>query len=317
MNIIKLKDQIKPNDDFFNTYLKDKYAYWIHMRYIVPFESMDYAGYVACESDINKLLIKEDGTYPSPYGCQYIDTQADCSIYNYIDMDVTNVINCVNDYIIKNEYVPDKDITLDELKKFRTWLASTLLKFDQNAEGYQLYDMYDNTTTIMLNYYKMGMIDETIQILTDMKPFSESSEYNTQCSCCCSELNISDLYKTNEICDPIQTYRLYIYNKMVLTFSDINFWVQFPKEFLLEFKKYIDNIIKVGLPLYSVEPLSNFSDCGGLSRQEREQNNNVYILNKLSESLNYLIYDELTGHKNFICDSFSSWSSLLYEKMEW
>ena len=52
MNIVKLKDIIKPNDEFFNTYLKGKYAWWVHMRYIIPFEKMGIQGYIACEENI-------------------------------------------------------------------------------------------------------------------------------------------------------------------------------------------------------------------------------------------------------------------------
>ena len=55
MNIIKFKDQIRPLDDLFNTYLKGKYAYWIQMRYVVPFEYISQAEYIKYESDQTEI----------------------------------------------------------------------------------------------------------------------------------------------------------------------------------------------------------------------------------------------------------------------
>ena len=41
------------------------------------------------------------------------------------------------------------------------------------------------------------------------------------------------------------------------------------------------------------------------------------ILNNLSTSLNYVITDNISGHKNYIHDSLYDWSSTLYEFMQW
>ena len=92
MNIIKLQDKIMPEgcvkSSFFNKYLKGKYAYWVRMRYIVPFDTMGYDAYVACEEDINKLLPNENGEYPRPYGCECLD------LYDHIvDLYDNHVLN--------------------------------------------------------------------------------------------------------------------------------------------------------------------------------------------------------------------------------
>ena len=319
MNIIKLKDIIKPGDNLFNNHLKGKYAYWIQMRYIVSFDHMDYGGYIACEMDINKLLKKEDGTYPVPYGCPYIDTYMgeDCDIYPYIDETETDRINSIADLIIKNNFSPDADITVDELKKFRTWLATQLLLFDQNNFGQQLYVRYDKDTTMMLEYYKQGMIDNTIEVLTDMSMYKSVNNTTTDC-CCCGADTMSNIFNIDSsTCDPILVYRKYIYNKMVVTFSDIEFWSQFPVEFIMDFKKYIDNILKMQFKLYKGTTCIDVEDCGGLSKNSSVQTQYEYILKKLSESLSYIINNDIPGHKNYISTALSEWSSLLYENMEW
>ena len=315
MNIIKLKDIIKPNDDLFNNHLKGKYAYWIHMRYIVPFDFMDYHGYVACELDIDKLLQKPDGTYPIPFGCPYIDTYNDCDVYKYVDEDETNKINSASEYVIKNSFEPDADITLDELMKFRTWLATTLLMFDQDNLGSQMYKLYDMDTTSMLIYYKNGMIDSTIEQLTNMSKYIGKPEQQ-EC-CCCNNINISSLVDTTVSCDVIAIYKNYIYNKMVLTFSNIEFWTQFPIEFISEFKKYIDNILKTQLTLRPETDCIGLDECGGLNKTKINQDKYTYILNKLSDSLDYIIKNDINGHKNYIADALNDWASILYEYMEW
>ena len=77
MNIIKLKDVIMPDSmpqaEYFNKYLKGRYAYWVQMRYIVSFDHMRHEGYVACEEDITKLLQKEKKKYPKPYGATCLE----------------------------------------------------------------------------------------------------------------------------------------------------------------------------------------------------------------------------------------------------
>lgn len=321
MNIIKLKDIIKPDDELFNSHLKGRYAYWIQMRYIVPFDLMGYEGYVACEMDINKLLKKEDGSYPIPFGCPYIDTYVECDIYPYIDATETDRINSMSDYIIKNNYVTDSDITVDELKKFRTWLATQLLLFDQNNLGQQLYVRYDADTTSMLEYYKNGMIDNTIESLIRMSVYKDSAyKVVTDNTCCCNRVDteVELLYNINMVgCDPVTSYRSYIYNKMVSIYSEINFWTQFPSEFILEMKKYIDNIIRLDFTLYKQGECFSTAECGELTGNNNLQLKYKGFLKNLSESLQFIANGEIMGHKNFIGDSLYNWSTLLYENMEW
>ena len=55
MNLIKFKDNIRPGDAYFNTYLKDQYAYWVRMRYVIPMSVISIHDYVSLERDIDLL----------------------------------------------------------------------------------------------------------------------------------------------------------------------------------------------------------------------------------------------------------------------
>ena len=314
MNIIKLKDIIKPGDEFFNKYLKGKYAYWIHMRYIVPLSHMRHEGYVACEENIEKLLKREDGTYPKPYGCPYIDVH-DYDIIPYIDVYETDKVNNIMEYRRLNQYVTDSNITLDEIKKFRTWLATELLKFDQNNKEEQINNIYDDNTTHMLMYYKNGMYDVVIKYLSGINNQVIVNDVNMSDCGCGGNYNILNNYKVSS-CDPISIYRKDLYTKMVVLFSNMDFWTQFPKEFINSFKSYIDNIIECNLPLSQSSYINKFADCTCVNNSD-SQNENASILKRLSQSLEYIYNDNLYSHKNYINDALTDWSKVLYESMEW
>ena len=107
MNIVKLKDIIKPGDDFFNNYLKGKYAWWVHMRYIIPFDKMGVHGYIACEEDINDL-------FKPPYGTEFRDTY-DQNMWPYIDEQATDSANCWHQFETKNKYSTTSNITINDV----------------------------------------------------------------------------------------------------------------------------------------------------------------------------------------------------------
>ena len=135
-------------------------------------------------------------------------------------------------------------------------------------------------------------------------------------SCGCSHSSdLSSLYLNSlSTCDSINTYKTNIYNKMVDMFSETAFWIELPKEFIITFKHYIDNIIKVNLPLEKSDQ-SKYVDC--LCTDINTQSKHISVLNNLSTSLGYIYEDDITGHKNFIRDSFNSWATYLYEGMQW
>lgn len=319
MNIIKLKDTLMPDkynmSEMYNKHLKGKYAYWIQMRYIVPFDFMRHEGYVACEEDITKLLMKDDGTYPKPYGCPYIDMyDEDRCIIRFIDLAETDRANNISEFRTANTQVSDHDLTIAELKLFRRILATLLLDYNNiyiNESG----SVIDNTEKSVLDYYANDMVDEVVKGLL-MFSNQQVITIPTSSTCGCSSMaTLSSLNVSLDVCDPISIYRKSVYNKMVAMFSDVDFWKRWPKELLITMKKYIDNILRVGLVINnSATDPSIYKDC---TCNGSDSNSNQNILEKLSKSLDYMIEGQEKNHYNYIKDSLYNWSSLLYEFMQW
>lgn len=305
MNIIKLKDIIKENDSFFNENLKGRYAWWVHMRYIIPFKDMSVQQYVSVEEDATELMSYD-----------YIDSY-DAEYSPYIDIEETDKCNSISPYILHNCSVVGPDLTTADLKGFRTWLAHTILKMDSISPIMDptckvIYNNLDDKTTHMLKYYARGGTDEIIE---GLNKFVNSSIYmipqTDQCSC-----TMRSGY-TEEIanCDPVSIYIKGIYNNMVENFSDMEFWLQFKNQkwFFELFKLYIDEIIKKDFTL-SQENIDTYT-C--VCQYEDKQEINKNKLMNLSKSLEYIIKDDYNGHKNFINDSLTDWAKDLYEIMIW
>lgn len=305
MNIIKFKDLISENQ-WFNDNLKGKYAWWILTKYASPFDHVSQGQYLSYER--GEETITPGGTTGDEW--PFIDTTLN-EWGSFIDKDETEKINSISQYTLYNNYTTDDDITIDELKEFRTWLASTILSFEELTFG--------DDVKHMLEYYSNGMYDDTLKWLTEFGKITYntvlSNNYQkTGCGCSGVGQNISSLYSSSlDVCDPTTIYRKNIWKLMVETFGDIDFWKQFSNPFLSEFKKYIDNILKVGLPLVSSEWDNVFADCV-CAQSPGETNKNILV--NLSVSLGYMI-DEETGHNNFIQKSLVDWASILYEKMYW
>ena len=318
MNIIKLKDVIMPDSmpqaEYFNKYLKGRYAYWVQMRYIVSFDHMRHEGYVACEEDITKLLQKENGKYPKPYGAPCLDIY-DKNIVQFVDSKETDRINNTIEFRLKNKYVVDEDITTDELKKFRTWLATEILKMDQTELGEQKKSYLNDEETHTMEYYANNMYDSTIKILTSFGGDSIAYISTPSVSSCGCEGNsdLTSLYNINVGCNTIDIYRKNLYLKMVEMFSNVDFWTQWSPEFIGVFKRYIDNIIRINLPLSSSMLSNEYLDCGCA----HESNDMSEILKRLSTALQYIYEDKVSGHRNYIRDALTDWSSKLYEIMLW
>lgn len=311
MNIIKFKDIILTEStglsvdklDLFNNELKGKYAYAINWMHIIPLDKLTQEEYV-------KLSLGDpltDGTY-----IELIDIPKDV-----IDMDATIKANSIDSYKHYNKYTTDSTITLDEIKRFRPWLAYMLLQ----------YPILDNEVKHMLEYYNFddpinmngsGMYDEVIKQLSIFGKTDLNFNNISINSCGCSHNSNQLSYNSSvNICDTISIYRKNIYMKMVETFKDFNFWSQYKDSILVDMINYIDNIININLPLYTSQYTSNYVDCGCLNEKDLEQKTNVQILKNLKQALQYIINNEINTHKNFINDSLMNWASSLYEKMYW
>lgn len=302
MNIIKFKDVIRIGDVLFNRYLKGKYAYFVHMRYAVPFDLISVGDYVAIENDIDILLKSDTPRWDMQKG----------DIAAYVDESKTDEANSIGEFVRSNKFTTDECVTLDEVKRFRTWLASNLLEFDLNNHGCPRYSLYTEQFTHVLEYYSKGMYDDVCKWLTEIKPATSIQDVQLGCGC---NMKPTDIFPVVEHCRALNEYRSHIYALMVHEFSQVDFWTQFPAEFIVEFKCYIDNIITLKLPLKPNERSSAFVDCECFN--DTAQLVHMETLSKLSTALGYLAQDLISGNRNFIRDAFHKWAAELYEAMEW
>lgn len=333
MNIIKFNDIILSAEDMeqyeiFNQKFKGKYAYAVNWSYAVSFDDISTTQYIE--------LSKDPGLLPEYDHISIVDIPAKA-----IDLDNTTKANSITLFSAANKYTSDEDITVDELKKFRKWLATYLLAFDRDGEGKSQYKLYDDETTHMLLYYEEDMYDQVIKYLskfsdqsftvvstvsvcgcnslgtaggTVVKTLPHTQIQMTKCGCNTAAVSGA---QTIEGCDPIGIYRKNIYLKMINTFSIIEFWRQFSDDFLNDFKRYVDRVIKLNLPLTTSTFVSTFAECGCLSQADAEQARNISILTDLSKALQFMINKDIDGHKNFIQNTLRQWSSMLYEQMRW
>jgi hypothetical protein len=318
MNIVKLRDILMPDDcsfsKFFNESLKGKYAYWVQMRYIFPLESMDYPTYIKYEQydeiDFLKANILPHIDLYSEECCMYDFTQT------YVDCDITQFVNTskLNEYLILNEYSTDSDLDISKIRNFRSWLAKEILLLCTAPDNTYIHELTENQVH-MLNYYKNDMYNDVVKQLS---VFGIENAFtineSTGCNCCTSNISILNPLAVNSGCNALNIYIKNIHNLMVHTFEDVNFWLKFDKDFIVMFKKYIDNIIKAKL---SITELNNHNNIYKICECNSYNNTNELLLINLSEALQYIIDEETAGHMNFIHDALYNWAEKLYDKMSW
>ena len=303
MNIVKFKDiyLTQENADqltedemlLFNRWFKGRYAYIVNWTWCVPFEVMTEAEYV---------LVSEQNAIGEYVNLLY------SSVLNIVDQSTTTRINSVELYKNLNKFVSDDEITLDELKNFRNWMAENLLEIRTNLLSGEFE---------MLSYYKDDMFDQVIKSLSLFTTNTQPTvTYVNQKSCNCMTSNIkSNMTITNQ-CDAVSEYRRGIYNRMVELFSDYTYWNDLGG-FIAEFKRYIDGIISYNLPLYTSQYVNVFDDCTCASQTDALQQRGIRAMKNLSQSLQYIIDNDVAGHKNFINTSLNVFASEYYEMMKW
>lgn len=230
-------------------------------------------------------------------------------ISDFVDYSETETVNDVSRYLKLNEFVSDNDITIDEAKKFRQYLAEQLLAIKYEFAKGEMQ---------MLNYYKDNMYDSVVDSLTI---FTENNQvqlsYIGKKSCdCLTTKNLQGQVVVNGQCDPINEYRKGVYIKMVELFSDYNYWIDLGG-LCIDFKKYIDAIIKYNLPLFISSNINVFDDCTCASRTDSLQERGINAMKNLSSALQYIINSDVDGHKNFINEALSVFASQYYERMYW
>lgn len=319
MNIIKFYDiKMEGADDtaqFFNDHLKGKYAYAVRMQWIFPFEKLNTEEFIGLENGNVDISTFE----------QFVDYLSLDFCNSFVDESETAKVNSISKFLYKNSYATDSDITLDDIKRFRTWLAESLLKANEESDFIKDF-VLENTSfdeemvVAMLEYYAGEMSDATTKMLSMFAPgtvvqLGLTRQLNT---CGCNHGSTMQLAGAASVCDPLMTYTNNLYKYMVNTFSEIDFWYNdyLRDTILIDFKNYIDNIIKTNLPLSSFIP-SQFEDCTCMTTDADTQKRYQAILNRLSQSLQYMIEGKVDGYKNFIRSALNDWATYLYENMRW
>ena len=287
MNLIKFKDNIRPGDAYFNTYLKDQYAYWVRMRYVIPMSVISIHDYVSLERDIDLLKTLDP---------IYWDLEDPSDLKAYIDEVETNKINDPKTYEHHNRYVCDPDITTDEVKKFRTWLAQQLLQNRTNNWKEER----------VFQYYVGGMMDDTVRWFAETNTNTNTFQQVTTTPCGCGQVSTQSTNNL-KVCDPLLIYRESIRNQMMALFSDLYFWMGLPLPLLKEIKIYLDHITRLGLQLRKTD--DRFVDCC-------DKNSNKINLERVSKAFEYMILDEVNGNKNFIAGQLRTLANV-YEWLLW
>lgn len=334
MNIVKFKDTIKEGDEVFNSFFKGKYCYCINWKWCVPLE-YDASKYIEDSKNDHYSGGEVEGEDALP--------MIQIELYEiYIDWSLTGKANETDHYQYLNNFVSE-ELTLEMIKKFRTMVAQTLLGCASFWD-----DEYDEVNTpkitSMLEYYKNNMMDCALKaLMTFSDPSVNLNGTYTDCGCGSKSTTLSQFSQANPVsmlgaftktcncgndaiaalfaqagCDCVGLYKKAIYNYMVSVFSDYKFWKCIPDEVLNLYIKYIDAIIKAGLPLnVSTLNVSSllYGDCSCLSQDS--QSGNLLILNNLKKAFQYIIDKDIVAHKNFIFEALYAWSAKLYEVMEW
>ena len=315
--------------DYFEENFRNSYVYVVNWQYLLPITTTTGTPWDGQENTY--IAFSLNPNLPK----QTLDTFFPKILFKCFDeswYDQTTTIKIIRNEQIKydylNRFTPDDDITIEELKVFRQWLASILLENEPLIQEWPSEDML----RIMLTYYKQNMVDTTINSLSFLTPYMEQrvivagtsqqtllglSGISRSAGCGCTTNNGLLNYNgsANIACDPINIYRTALYNYMVETFSNLNYWTQ-QVEICIEMKKYIDGILKVGLPLSS-NKIDTFNDCTCSSVDTDMELRYRKMLENLSLSLTYIIDDQISGNKNFILTSFNDWATYLYENMYW
>ena len=316
--------------DTFNTYFKGKYCYLMrggsNILYAVAFADDKING--LSESDYEEYIMDLEYYIPKAeeISIEMVMTETDWSTIQsefitnyseYIDLELTGKANSVSRLVALNRFEPDNDLTIDDLRQFRLWIADQL--YERYVEGQ--VDA-DEKFKDMLNYYRSnnGEMNDEATILISTFTENVSSTITTPAThvgCGCNTFTVNPL-TTVSVCDAMSVYRKSIHDYMVEKFTDLSLWTNYDdeKDFLIMFKKYIDGIILNDFPLYAINSIG-YGDCACISDQMDSQAQLMQILKNLSTSIQYMIDDAVSSHKNFIYENFYNWSNSLYEIMRW
>jgi hypothetical protein len=312
MAIIKFKDKIHTNDEGFNISLKNKYAYWIQFKYVIPFSEITTEKYIELERDgicIDKIEAYKKGDLRAlPFNLWFSD-----ELTEYIDFKETEKFQNFDKLEKYNKSIGSiaPNLTTDKIKDTRTFLLDTFIGILKNADATTLDAYtYKNKDLILraLEYFKNGGLDkEFSKILNDIDTILNNNFNNSGSS---GNSGITDLGSCGCLGNipnntPNQNLQGGFFNAYNITGSTLvnnyhtgmmvilndflknpDFWIlNLDTSDHIELKEYLEGIIKLGLdiPAYTATFKTD--------------------VNNMIQVLTYIIDQDLIGHKNFIRDS--------------
>lgn len=291
MNLVKFQDVIIEGDNFFNEKLKGKYAYAINWSYVAPLDLSE------------KLCIQISK------GQVEADLKLLYDYIQFVDMEETEKINSVDHYRYLNQFTPDEDITIEEIRQFRTKVALLLKDF------YKFHAPEQSQMIQMINFYANNGTDDVVDMLLNTismyYPSISTKSLHNSCGCGSNNIISTTNFNTTQ-CDTVSIYTTSIYNIMVKYFSDIEFWIG-KENIIKEIVKYLENIIKLNLPLTTIQEQQITCSVTSVDLQGKY----IDVLKNLIIAFNYILDDEITTNKNFILSSLDFWAKELYNNMIW
>lgn len=296
MNIVKVKSIRDNNGDVIT--FSGRYCWCVSWKHIVDLD--DYT--------ISEIIsLEQNGQTPSKQGTQCV-SYATYQTNGYIDNTATDAANSIAKWVEYNKFSPDDDITVDEVKQFRTWLARTLYNLDKDTASYEVREM--------LAYYMNEMNDATVQHLSTFAKTTVKTVLQTGTSSCSCNKTSESLISAS-LCDAVEQYRTGVRNIMISTFSDISFWSGREQDLQNEIAHYIDNIIKMALPLTQSPYASQLYDCGCLTNANTPQQTMTLALENISKAFKLMAAGTISGNRDFISRSLNEFAVSLYEIMRW
>ena len=312
---IKFKDIIHTNDEGFNLLLKNKYAYWVHYKYVVPMEQISFEEYLELERfGINEDCIdKKIGKYITKDGKFSFNVWSSDELLKYVDFGETEKLQSIDRFEKYNKTVGNlgPNITTEMIKDTRGYLMEL---FEKEI----ITDNYPNKELVvrMLQYFKNGAVDKEFtpvlikindllnagslvnsQGLNGNPISSAGSVPNSGGSVCgCSNPNSGNItnfsninaYRTQLTYDLVSEYHQGMLVLLDKVFGDPDLWILGCEvSTQLEIKEYIDGILKLQLNI------PQFSQTFTKDLQD------------FSKTLEYLSEGRFVGNKNFIRDSIT------------
>lgn len=283
MNIVKIKDTVKPNDVLWNKFFKGKYAFWIHMRYLVPLEHMSIGEYVKAE---------QSGCVQSEYHVDTLKHDVDL----YIDYSETERLFNVNKYLNINKFVPVGEITMDDIRNFRSWMAGVFYDLSSEATGQHVW-----------NFYKNSMWDEVCKWLCLDIPTQQVQATLSGCGCNTSLHSL----QVNGSCDPLLEYRRRMKATLVKMFT-LQFLTEQDPKVLNQIRLYIESILASNLVFGASK---DFKDCScGTSQNELHLR---ALCERFAKTLSAIIDGSWKERINYHTDNTKNWIDQVYELMTW